>query len=38
MRVWALRDLSKNHQTVYCMFNNDNMFANAADLISRLGE
>lgn len=33
-----LRDLSKSHQTVYCMFNNDNMFANAADLISRLGE
>lgn len=33
-----LHNLSDDHQTVYCMFNNDNMFANASRLVRLLQE
>jgi len=31
-----LTNLTKRHQTIYCMFNNDNMFANAQSLMNLL--
>ena len=32
-----LTELAEQRRTVYCMFNNDNMFANAQTLMKRLG-